>query len=107
MRPGRIWQASDSRFRCFAIEVFVVGFGVGAGMVDDAVPMIRRRIKRIEFQGGTAGIDDVVLRPSRDDYRKAWMDFRPSAIKDCFTVPLFDDFMRRSIPEFSPKGERA
>ena len=30
-----------SLFRRFAIEVLVVGFRIGAGMVDDAVPMIR------------------------------------------------------------------
>ena len=41
-------------FRRFAVEVFVVGLGLGPGMVDDAVPVIRRRIKRVEFQGSVA-----------------------------------------------------
>jgi len=39
--------AVGSLFRRFAIEVFVVGFRVGAGRVDNAVPMIRRRIERM------------------------------------------------------------
>ena len=34
----------DSLFRRFAVEVFVVSLRVVAGMVDDAVPMTRRRI---------------------------------------------------------------
>jgi hypothetical protein len=29
--------------------MFVVGLRVGAGMMDDAVPMIRRRIERIKL----------------------------------------------------------
>jgi len=78
----------DSLFRCFAVEVFVVGFRFGAGMVDDAVPMIRRRIERIELQWNTAGIDDVVIRPSRDDYREARSDRRPNTIKNRLTGPL-------------------
>src|SRR5665811_203644 len=57
----------DSLFRRLAVEVFVVGLRVGAGMVEDAVPMIRRRIERIELQWTTAGIDDVVIRPGRDE----------------------------------------
>jgi len=44
-------------FRRFAVEVLVVGLRIVAGMVDDAVPMIRRRIERIELQWNTAGID--------------------------------------------------
>jgi hypothetical protein len=60
--------------------VFGVGLRVGAGMVDDAVPMIRRRIERIELQGNTAGIDDVVIRSSRGDYREAGLDRRSNAI---------------------------
>src|SRR5512133_2753913 len=42
------------------------GFAVvvpAAGVVRNAVPMIRRRIERIELQGNPAGIDDVVSRP--------------------------------------------
>src|SRR5665213_2233653 len=58
----------DSLFSCFAVEVLVVGFRIGTGMVYDAVPMIRRRIKRIELQWDIAGIDDVVIHPSRDYY---------------------------------------
>jgi len=39
--------AVGSLFRGFAVEVFVVGFLIGAGVVDDAVPVIRRRIERM------------------------------------------------------------
>ena len=53
LSPGDRLDTSrvDSLFRRFAVEVFVVGLRVGAGMVDDAVAMIRRRIERIELQG--------------------------------------------------------
>ena len=62
--------------------MFVVGLCVGAGMVDDAVAMIRRRIERVELQRNTAGIDDVVFGPSRDDDREACFDRRPNAIEN-------------------------
>ena len=54
-QPGRrsARRAVDSLFRRFAVEVLVVGLRVLAGMVDDAVPMIRRRIERIELQWNT------------------------------------------------------
>jgi hypothetical protein len=39
--------AVGSLFRRFAIEVLVISLRVGAGMVDEAVPMIRRRIERM------------------------------------------------------------
>src|SRR5665647_2363293 len=57
------WRAVDSLFRRFAVKVFVVGLRVGAGMVEDAVPMIRRCIERVKLQWNTAGIDDVVMHP--------------------------------------------
>src|SRR5450756_1035337 len=68
------WRAVNSLFCRFAVEVLVVSLRVLAGMVDDAVPMIRRRIERIELQWNTAGINDVVIRPSRDDYCEASAD---------------------------------
>jgi hypothetical protein len=55
----------DSLFGCFAVEVFVVCFRIGTGMVYDAVPMIRRRIERIELQRDVTGINDIVIHPSR------------------------------------------
>ena len=65
--------------------MFVVGLRVGRGMVDDAVPMIWRRIDRIELQWNIAGIDDVVIDPSRDDYSEARSDRRPNAIEHRLT----------------------
>ena len=44
----------DSLFRRLAVEVFIIGFRVVTGMVDDAVPMIRRRIERVELQWNIA-----------------------------------------------------
>jgi hypothetical protein len=35
--------------RCLAVELFVVGLRVGAGLVDDAVPVNRRRIEGIRL----------------------------------------------------------
>src|SRR5664279_270775 len=67
-------------FRCFSVEVLIVGFRFSSGMVDDAVPMIRGRIDRIKLHWNSAGIDDVVIRPTRNDYREARANRRPNAI---------------------------
>lgn len=88
---GKIFAAGralDSLFRRFAIEVLVVGLRIGAGMVDDAVAMVRQRIERIELQRDAAGIDDVVIRSRRDDYRKAGGNRRTNAIENCLTGSL-------------------
>src|SRR5664279_836838 len=74
-------RPTNSLFRGFAIKVLVVGLRVGPGVVDDAVPMIRGRIECIELQWNTAGIDDVVIRPGRDENRPARLDLRPNAIE--------------------------
>src|ERR1035437_4955673 len=92
----------DSLFRRFAVEVFVVGFRVGAGMVDDAVPMIRRRIERIELQWNTAAIDDVVRRPGRDDDREARSNRRPNAIENRLTGPLLHAKKLVELVDFRP-----
>src|ERR1019366_6248486 len=62
---GLISAVVDSLFGRLAVEMFVVGLCIIAGMVDDAVPMIRRRIERIELQWNIAGIDDVVISSCR------------------------------------------
>ncbi|MDP1638721.1 MAG: hypothetical protein Q8K74_00780 [Candidatus Nitrotoga sp.] len=80
--------AVGSLFRRFAIEAFVVGFRIGAGMVDDAVAMVRRHIERIELQRDAAGIDDVVIRSRRNDYRKAGGNRRTNAIENCLAGSL-------------------
>jgi hypothetical protein len=41
----------NALFRRLAVEVFVVRFGGGAGLVDDAVAVIGRGIEGVEFQG--------------------------------------------------------
>lgn len=90
-RGHGVWDGNrrgDSLLRCFPIEVFIVGLRVGAGMVDHTIPMIRRCVKRIEFQRNTAGIDDVVICPRRNEHREAGPDRRPNAIKDGLTAPF-------------------
>jgi hypothetical protein len=82
--------------------VLVVSLRVFAGMVDNAVPMIRGRIDRIELQGNTAGIDDVVIRPSRDDYREARSDRHPNAIENRLTGTLFHAKELVELVDFSP-----
>ena len=80
-------MAHLSLFSRFTVEVLVVGLRILSGMMDDAIPMIRRRIERIEFQWSIAGIDDIVLRPGRNNYREAGADRRPDAIKNRLTGP--------------------
>ena len=75
-------------FRRFAVEVLVVGPRLGAGMVDNAIPMIWRRIERIELQWNTAGIDDVVIRPSRDEDGEACADHCANTIENGLELVL-------------------
>src|ERR1017187_5456821 len=95
-------RAVDSLFRRLAVEMLVVGLRVLAGMVDDAVPMIRRRIERIELQWNTAGINDVMIRPSRDDYCEASADRRPNAIENRLTGPLLHAKELVELVDFRP-----
>ena len=44
-----------------------VGLRLVASMVDDAIPMIRRRIERVQLHGYITGIDDVMICSSRDE----------------------------------------
>src|SRR5450759_5500337 len=81
-------RCARSLFRRFTVEVFVVFLRFGAGMVDNAVPMIRWRIERIELHWNTSGIDDVVIRPGRDEHSEARADRRPNAIENGLTRPV-------------------
>jgi hypothetical protein len=62
-------RPADSSFGRLAVEVLAIGLRVGARMVDDPVPMVRRRVERAELQRNAAGIDDVVVRPRRNEDR--------------------------------------
>src|SRR5450755_3935484 len=62
----------DSLFRRFAVEVFIVGLRVGASMVDDAVPMIRRCIERIKLQGRPAARWSAEGRPAEGRPAARW-----------------------------------
>jgi hypothetical protein len=79
----------DSLFRRLAVKVLVVGFRIVAGMVDDAIPMIRRRIERVELHWNSAGIDYIVVRPGRDHYCETCSDRCPNAIENRIARTLF------------------
>ncbi len=76
-------------FGRLAVEVFVVCLGGVASAMDNTVPMIRRCVERVEFQGNAAGVDDVVIRTGRDDNRKTSLDRRPNAIENRLTGAFF------------------
>jgi len=76
--------------RRFAVEVFVVGLRRFACRVNDAVAVVRRRVERIEFQRAGAGVDDVMIRPGRDDDRVARTDRSSHAVERRLPGPLFD-----------------
>jgi hypothetical protein len=92
----------DYLFRRFAVEVLVIGLGLGSGVMNDAVPMIRRRVNRIELQRGASGIDDVVIRPGRDENREARPDRRPNAIEDRFAGTLLHAKELVQLVDFGP-----
>jgi hypothetical protein len=75
-------RSVDSLFRRFTVEVFVVGFCFGASMVDNTVPMIRRRIERIELHWNTTSIDDVVIRAGWYEHGKARADHRANTVEN-------------------------
>ena len=89
-------------FRRFTVEVFVVRFRFGAGMVDNAVPMIRRCIERVKLQWNTAGIDDVVIRPSRDEHGEARADHRANAIENGLACPFLHTKELIELVDFRP-----
>lgn len=70
--------------------MFGVGVRVGTSMVDDPVPVIGRRVERIEFQRDVACIDDVMLGSGRHDQREARPDRGPNPIENGFTTSLLD-----------------
>ena len=80
-------RRTHKSFRRLAVKVFVVRLRIPAGMVDSAVSVIGRRVDRVELEWDTAGIDDVVIRPSRDDDRKTGLDRRPHTVKNASPVP--------------------
>ena len=91
-----------SLFRRFTIEVFVVLLRFGAGMMDNSVPMIRRRIERIELHWNTSGIDDVVIRPGRDEHREARADYRANVIENRLTSPFLHAKELSDLVHFHP-----
>src|SRR5581483_2329819 len=90
------------RFRRPPIEVLAVRLRICARMVDDPVPMIRRRVERVELQRSTAGVDDVVVRPGRDDHRVARADRGPNAVEDRLAATLLHAKELVELVDFRP-----
>jgi hypothetical protein len=82
--------------------MFAVGVRFSAGMVDDTVPMVRRRIERIELQWNIAGIDDVVIGPGRDEYGEARFDLGSNAIENRLAGSLLDAKELVELMDFRP-----
>src|ERR1035437_6978032 len=89
MDASKVRQSTNfgylSLFCRFTIKMFVILFRVGAGMVDNTISMIRGGIERIELERNTAGIDDVVIRSSRDEHSKARADLCMNTIQNGLT----------------------
>ncbi|HWQ46109.1 MAG TPA: hypothetical protein VN376_04535 [Longilinea sp.] len=51
--------------------MFIVLFSVSTGMVDNTIFVIGRRIERIQLKRGITSINDVVIRPNRDNHCKS------------------------------------
>jgi hypothetical protein len=64
---------------------FVVSRCIPTGVVENAAPVMGRRGEGVGLEGDAAGIDDVVIRPGRDDDRKTRLDRRAHTVKDRFT----------------------
>src|SRR5665647_2086851 len=92
----------DSLFRRFTVAVLVVGLRFGAGMVNDAISMIRRRVKRVKLQRNAAGIDDIVICPGWDDDREARSDRRPDATENRLTGTLLHAKELVELVDFGP-----
>ena len=61
------WRRNPKLFGRLAIEFLVVSLRIGAAVMDHAIPVIGRRIDRVKFEWGTAGIDNIVSCPSRNN----------------------------------------
>jgi len=81
--------ASYALFRGFAVEVLVVGFGVGAGGMNNAVTVVGRSIERVKLQRNISGIDDIVIGPGRDDYRETGSDRGADPVENRFARAFF------------------
>jgi hypothetical protein len=53
------------------------------------------------------GIDVTIAGPLRDGLIKKGMIYSPQHGDTAFTVPMFDAFMRRSIPDWRPTAQKA
>lgn len=62
--------------------MLAVGLRVGPGGVDDAVTVIRWRVQRVQPHGRPAGVDDVVIRPGRDNDRESRSDLCGYTVED-------------------------
>ena len=73
-----------------AVEMLLVALGVSTRLVNHAIPMVGRRIDRIELEGHIAGIDDVVIRPGRDNDRETGLYCRAYTIQKRLARPFLN-----------------
>jgi len=73
---------SKAPFRRLAVEVLSDRLRVRAGMLDNAIAMIRRCVVRVELHWSRSGIDDVVIRTCGNYNREPGSDFGPNTIKN-------------------------
>jgi len=99
---GATQRPADFLFRRFAVEVLVVGLRVGARMVDNPVSMVRRSIERVELKRNAAGIDDVVIRPGRNEHRETRPNRRANTIENRLPGPLLDPEELIELVDFCP-----
>lgn len=59
-------------------------------MVDDSVTVVGGRIERVQLERTRAGVDDVVVRPGRNEHGVSRADLGCDTIKDGFPAPFFD-----------------
>jgi hypothetical protein len=85
-----------------ALEVLIVGLGIAACMVHYAVPMIGWSVQRIKLHGGFAGIDNVVMFPSRDHQSEACADSGSDSIQYGFPIPGFNAEKLVELVDFGP-----
>jgi hypothetical protein len=81
---------TSNLFSRFTVEVFSIALGISAGLVDNVIAMIGRRVEGIKLQRHSAGIDDVVIDAGRDEYREAGLNRRPGAIQYGLARTFFD-----------------
>src|SRR3989344_4918377 len=75
-----------------AVEMLLVCLCVGLGFMNSAVPVIGRRVKRVEFHGGGAAIYNIVPRALRDNYYRVVAYGVLDAVEHRLAYPCLDPY---------------